>query len=94
MLHGNAADDAARLLRRHIAARSGENFLARGAQQRDIAHDDLARDGEFFRQRGGADRRVRRVQHVGNGLSPLVRMHSLFLPFSRKSAKFRLRFVL
>ena len=35
-----------------------------------------------------------RGQHVGNGLSPLVRMHSLFLPFSRKSAKFRLRFVL
>ena len=35
-----------------------------------------------------------RDRHVGNGLSPLVRMHSLFLPFSRKSAKFRLRFVL
>ena len=31
-------------------------------------------------------------QHVGNGLSPLVRMHSLFLPFSRKSAKISITF--
>ena len=91
VLHRDPAEKAARLLRCHVAARGRKDLLAGGTQKRDVTHDDLPGNGEFLRQRRGADGRVRRAQHIGNGFSPLVRMHASFPLFSPKQGKFRFR---
>ena len=41
---GDRARDAVRRPRQHVAARGGGDLGAAGAQQRNVAHDDLAAD--------------------------------------------------